>query len=401
MKYLWLGMYVPKGIMSDLEAIGYTPMSITIAQENLINGIREYTLIDTISGGRFPDILQGGRLRLKGRQWIDSDGSRHQLVDALNIRYVELLYKTLVMKRAVKAWLKPVSQEQLTVFVYGLHRPYLACARLIKKRCPNVRIVAIVPDLPEYYDFHMSKIKTMLKKIDVNNIRKNLRYIDKYILFTGQMANYLRIDKGDCMIMEGSIRTEDIPAETARAPAEDGQITIMYSGVIGTGYGIASLLDAFSSIDEPRYSLWLAGSGEAVPMVKEYAQRDKRIVYHGFISDRERLLEMQRQATMLVSLLPPNNPASRYCFPSKLFEYMASGNPTLSFYLPGIPQEYLEHLVEIQDNSPQGIAEAIRCVAAMPADERHAFGDRAREFIIANKTNTVQAKRMLDFIRTK
>lgn len=399
-KYLWIGMYASPDVLRELIDTGYKPMSITIAQENLIRGIQKYTPIDTISGGRYPDFLQGGSLRFKGAHWCDADGSTHVLVDAFNVKYVELIYKKHAIKAAAKNYLASVSDERLTIFVYGLHSPYIACAKLIKKKHPQSRIVLIVPDLPEFYDFHMNSLKRILKKIDVRYLRKSLHICDQFILFTQQMAQYLHIEKDKYLVIEGSVCEDDLTTEPVPGNISPtlGKKIVMYSGGIGKGYGIENLLTAFSQINGNEWELWLAGAGNAVETVQACARSDARIKYHGFISDRKALLEMQRKATMLVCLLPPDNPAARYCFPSKLFEYLASGNPTLSFHLEGIPDEYRKHIVEIEENSPHGILSAIAKVAELPEGERRAFGQSAREFIVCSKTNTAQAKRMLDFL---
>ena len=101
---------------------------------------------------------------------------------------------------------------------------------------------------------------------------------------------------------------------------------------------------------------------------------------------------------MLISTRNPAETASAYCFPSKIFEYMVSGNPVLSTRIPGIPEEYFAHLVPLDDISPETLANAIRSVAEMPKESRKAFGKAAADFIIENKNNVAQTRRMLDFL---
>ena len=101
---------------------------------------------------------------------------------------------------------------------------------------------------------------------------------------------------------------------------------------------------------------------------------------------------------MLISTRDPSEPASKYCFPSKLFEYMVSGNPVLSTRIGGIPEEYEPYLIYMEDISVDGIRDAILKVAQMPFEERITFGDAAREFVLQKKNATKQAQKIQAFL---
>ena len=102
---------------------------------------------------------------------------------------------------------------------------------------------------------------------------------------------------------------------------------------------------------------------------------------------------------MLISPRRPDKEASTYCFPSKLFEYMVSGNPVLSCRLGGIPDEYFDYLVEMKSTSPEDIKDAILRVAQMPGEQRKCLGQRGKDFVLENKNNVRQAERVLSFIK--
>ena len=102
---------------------------------------------------------------------------------------------------------------------------------------------------------------------------------------------------------------------------------------------------------------------------------------------------------MLISTRRPDEPASDYCFPSKLFEYMMSGNPVLSCRIGGIPDEYFNYLVEMKTTSPSDIKDAILSVAEMSEEERVALGKNARDFILTEKNNVAQARKILEFVK--
>ena len=132
--------------------------------------------------------------------------------------------------------------------------------------------------------------------------------------------------------------------------------------------------------------------------INEHAQKDARIHNFGFLPSRRDLLLKQKEAAMLISTRRPDEEASDFCFPSKLFEYMISGNPVLSCRIGGIPDEYFNYLVEMKSTNPSDIKQAILAVAEMTEEERLNLGNSAREFILNEKNNVSQARKILDFV---
>ena len=100
---------------------------------------------------------------------------------------------------------------------------------------------------------------------------------------------------------------------------------------------------------------------------------------------------------MLISTRRSDEAASDYCFPSKLFEYMVSGNPVLSARIGGIPEEYFDYLIEMKSTSAADIRAAILAVADMSEEERQKRGEAGRRFILEQKNNKAQAAHILSF----
>ena len=197
------------------------------------------------------------------------------------------------------------------------------------------------------------------------------------------------------MVMEGSYDSAQMADENA-VPAGD-KTSIMYSGVLDLRYGIPELLDAMELLDDS-CELWLTGAGNAVPLIEERAKTDSRIKFYGYLPSRQDLLNKQAQATMLINPRRDIEEASQYCFPSKLFEYMVSGRPTISCYLAGIPEEYFCHLIPLESVTPEQIAACVRQVQTMTPERRKDMGEASRRFILENKNNVTQAGRILDFV---
>jgi len=271
----------------------------------------------------------------------------------------------------------------------------MAAACEVKRIVPEAKICLIVPDLPQYMDLKMSRVKKVLKAMDWRRIQGYMKKVDKYVLYAKSMADFLGLRNDQWMVMEGSFDSTQL-AEEGLVPCDE-KISVMYSGVLDLRYGIPELLDAMELLDD-KYELWLTGDGNAAELIKERAASDPRIRFYGYLPSRQDLLNKQAQATMLISPRRDVEEASKYCFPSKLFEYMVSGRPVISCLLAGIPEEYREHIVALPHATAEEIAKAIKTVAAMPEAERAAKGQKAKDFILKEKNKFVQAKKIWEFV---
>lgn len=397
--HLWIGMCTDKTLRNKIINNGGKIMSACVSQDNLLAGIEEHgVLCDTINAVRVPEYPRYACAHIQEYRWQHRKSCADISVGYCNYRFLSHISKRKAMKKAAKSWAKARLGSCPAIFVYSMHTPFMAAAATIKRLLPNSQIILIVPDLPQYMDLNMSRLKKILKAIDWRNICRLMKSVDKYVLYSRHMADFLNLPDGSWTVMEGSFDPSSIVEEE---PARDkNKISVMYSGVLDTRYGIPELLEAFDSLND-RFELWLTGSGNAVDMINQKAAKDNRIKNFGFFPSRRDLLLKQKQASILISTRRPEEPASAYCFPSKLFEYMISGNPVLSCKIPGIPEEYFDHLIAMDSTSPTDIAAAISSVAAMLPGERRERGKQSREFILAEKSNVAQAGKMLDFVGIK
>ena len=397
MKYLWFGVCISDEGREEIVKNGGKLLSAEVASSALLKGFEEHNVFfDTINTYNLPTYPAYPQKKIEGYRWNRTDQTEDVSVGYKNVKYFNILSKTKSIKKAAKEWAKKHKDEEVTVFVYSMHSPFMAGACEVKKVIPNAKIIQLIPDLPQYMDLQMSTVKKILKKIDWLGIKRKMKKIDKYVLWSKHMADFLKLKDGIWTVMEGAFDVSLLLEE--ENANENETLSIMYSGVLDRRYGVPELLDAMSLINE-NVELWFTGAGNAVSLIEERAKTDSRIKLLGFLPSRKDLLLKQREATALISTRKPSEVASKYCFPSKLFEYMVSGNPTISTEIEGIPEEYDEYLVKIKGDTPEAIALAIKFVIDMPKDERIAFGKRAKEFILNEKNAVAQTKKILDFIR--
>lgn len=398
-KYLWIGMCLDKKLKDTIINNGGKILSAGVSQDNILEGIEKNTHInfDSINSYSLSSYPKYKEFKINTYYWSRNGISKDVFAGYINIKYINHYFKTKSLIKEAKKYLLYLNKnEYLNIFVYSMHYPFLKTAVFLKKKLRNVKIILIVPDLPQYMDLSMSFIKKQLKKVDWINIKKLLPFIDFYILYSSHMADFLGLKKSQWLLMEGSVNINDIKGYEIKQTNNDKKIIIMYSGVLSLKYGIAELLDAFEMIDNTYYELWLTGGGDAEELIEKKSIEDNRIKYFGYLSSRQDLLALQRKASMLINIRKPDE-ASKYCFPSKLFEYMLSGKPVLSTVIGGIPEEYFNYIIRIEYLKAENIKEAILKVAKMPEEKRNEIGEKAKRFIVENKNNIVQGKKIVEY----
>lgn len=176
--------------------------------------------------------------------------------------------------------------------------------------------------------------------------------------------------------------------------------TVLYSGKLDEAYGIRILLDAFSLIREEDLQLYVTGSGKLEGLLQEKAEKDCRIHFFGLLGEREKVLIMEREADVLVNPRLPSSPLSHYSFPSKLFEYLLSGTPVVSFHISGIPEDYWPFLMLAEEETPKALSSAIRSAMHLTEEERHKRGEAAKNFILKEKSPRAGAEKIWGFVRS-
>lgn len=283
-------------------------------------------------------------------------------------------------------------EKRNVLFIYALHSPFLLAAVLLKRKvsCSCV----IVPDLPEFMSQQDSVLKKFAKKIDRSIINFCVKRLDTYALLSSYMIEKLPMCHKPWVLMEGIFDAHAMPEGVAR----EKEKVILYSGNLSRRYGITELLDAFHQIDKENYRLWICGRGDGEADILEMAKEDNRIKFFGVVSHDE-VLRLQQRATVLINPRSSEGEYTKYSFPSKTMEYLASGTPTIMCHLPAIPAEYDSYIYYIEKENAEGIKEKLIEVCEKSQQELDEFGAKASEFIKNQKSAYAQAQKVVDMIR--
>lgn len=394
MKLFYVGSSRPEEIAQDYlkrgSSVNFAGMTL---QNALLDGLYYYdkniSIISAWSITPYPKVKQiwfkPEYINFKGRN------DCYKFVGALNLPILNMLVKFINVRRELKKQLKQNREQECNVIVYETYTPFLIAVSTLKKYIH--RAVVIIPDLPDYMHGNDSFIRRGLKKINRRLINWCLSRMDGYVVLSKGMLEKLP-PKDNChIVMEGIYN----PEFSEKHVEKEIPRTIMYTGGVYRHRGTDLLLEAFSKIDRPNYRLWIRGDGELRSKIVDMAVKDTRIIYFEAMC-REELLNLERKATVLVNTTPPQN-FTKYFFPSKNMEYLASGTPTIMFRLECIPKEYDEHLFYVDGDDANALCAKILEVCEKPQSELDAFGASAKEFILTQKNPIVQCKRIIEFLK--
>jgi glycosyltransferase involved in cell wall biosynthesis len=256
-------------------------------------------------------------------------------------------------------------------------------------------MAVIVTDLPFYSVLNFEQ-ESFLKRTYLKVSSYILRHFEYYICLTQQMNGIINPKNKPFMVMEGLV-DNNIGFSTSTLFVKNKKKIILYAGGIYEEFGVKKLLDAFLLLKGDDLELHIYGFGDLEKEMSKYSGIDNRIIYHGLVNN---LLVVQRlfEATILVNPRPTTEEFTKFSFPSKNMEYMVSGTPLLTTKLPGMPSEYNDFVYLIENESVEGIYNALYNLLIKTDVELKNFGNKAQNFVLKNKSNNIQAKRVVDFI---
>lgn len=271
-------------------------------------------------------------------------------------------------------------------------------ATFIACKIGRQNIAVIVTDLPFYSVLNFDQ-ESFLKRTYLKISSFLLTHFDFFIGLTQQMNEVINPYSKPFMVMEGLVDSKIFPNIKASTLKEKKRIVI-YAGGIYEEFGVKKLLDAFVRLKGDDLELHIYGSGDLEKEMPKYSAIDSRIVYHGLVNNS---LVVQRlvEATVLVNPRPTTEDFTKFSFPSKNMEYMVSGIPLLTTKLPGMPSEYNDYVYLIEDESVEGIHKVLANLFSKTEEELRKFGYQAQSFVLKNKSNEIQGKRIIDFLIKK
>mgnify|MGYP002520894761 FL=1 len=154
----------------------------------------------------------------------------------------------------------------------------------------------------------------------------------------------------------------------------------------------------FLKANVPDAILIYFGEGSYVEEYKALCEEHPNLEYRGVVPNEE-IMREEQMATLLVNPRFTTEEFTKYSFPSKNMEYMASGTPLLTTKLPGMPKEYYPYVFLFEEETIDGYADAISEALALSESELSTLGESAKQFVLQHKNNIEQARRISNFIK--
>lgn len=293
--------------------------------------------------------------------------------------FFSIFFKTLFMKT-----------DKQRVVVCDALNIVASFAALLACKIRGIKAIGIVTDVPCH---RPNNVQIPLhEKINLWLMKK----FEGYLLLTEQMNDIVNPKKCPYIVMEGHA---DISMSEVKNELSDKyeKKVCFYAGTLRRVYGIGNLVHGFIKANVPETELHIYGSGDFEQELKKLCEEHSNVKYFGVAPNKE-IVENELKCALLVNPRPTNEDYTKYSFPSKNMEYMASGTPVLTTKLPGMPKEYDKYVYLIDEETEDGVCEKLKEILSQPADVLHKKGLLAKEFILQEKNNVVQAENLIQMI---
>ncbi len=367
---------------------------------NIILGLDEVigeniTLVNNVpipSYPKFPKVF------FRKQEWSHAGTAKDVNCGFINLPIVKHVTRAHTTYKALKKEIKKANGEQVCIMTYDLHFGISPAIKRAAKRFPNVVSCAVLPDIPNAVILASNGGSiTRMGKLRARAKMRFLKQYDSYVILTKYMKDIAEVGKKPTVIVEGIYNSQYPPLP----PKTTDKKVIFYSGQLNPAYGMENLLEAFLQIyqKDTQYELWICGGGGLAARIAELAKTCEGVKYYGYV-DTDTVRNLQAQASVLVNPRQNTEEFTKYSFPSKTMEYLASERPVVGYKLDGIPDEYDPYMYYVEDNSIQILREKLIEVCSMSDADRTQAGARAREFILQQKNPGIQCKKICDMMES-
>lgn len=334
------------------------------------------------------------------REVFASDGIHGILLGFINVLLLKHITRFLACFTTVAAL---VRQKRIDwIFLHGVHSPYLFFGLLAS--FAGRHMVVVLTDPPGVVQATDGRIARWLKRSDVWLVKQMLRRADAVLALAPDLASQLAPGR-PALVFPGILESKldlayFLSNESTFKTDSSRYFTVLYAGGLSAAYGVDRLVEAVLGLeDKILVRLKLFGRGDQEDRVRELSATNSRIFYGGFV-DTVTLIPELRDADLLINPRPTTESFASLSFPSKLIEYLATGRPVLTTRITSIPEHLKDHYYFIEDETVQGIRDAIKAVMQLPSLERQAKGLAAQRFAQSEFSEEALGKKISDFIKS-
>jgi glycosyltransferase involved in cell wall biosynthesis len=356
-------------------------------------GARPDTIISFVSIQAYP---RGERLFSFEPNACLENGQEVTFVPFVNLPVVKYLTISALTAIYLMGWAWRCRKSRRIIYTFNLSLPSgvftLAAARLTRSKA-----VVSLNDINEPGE---TVPNSLGRRIDYAIQRWVIPKYDGHIVVSDAMMsdfapgrNYVRVEGGITPYVVTATEARKSPRQSPSEP-----FVMVAAGSLDAANGIPLMLAAMKHIPGSHISLRIAGNGPLLNQVRAAATDDPRIQYAGYLSFSE-VLALYTQADLLLNIRITKSISTRYFFPSKLMEYLASGTPVVTTRTGRVSTEFSDAAVFLDDETPEALAKLLTLTAARDPRILLEIGERARDKMLRSKTWALQGRKVADYLR--
>ena len=314
----------------------------------------------------------------------------------INLPIIKQIHQIFSVYFAAKKVMK--KNPDSVIFTFNMFPQVGIPARKLRKKFKKSDLVCLLADLPlDDYTNRRGFSKWLRSKFDKSTI-KSILCVDRFVVLNKYVVETFAKNK-PYIVVDGGI--EESAIESAHyQPKERKEKNILFCGALTEYNGISNLLKAMEFVKYDEVCLDIYGGGFLKDEVIKAAENDSRIRFWGFVANTE-VMQLQKEAWILINPRVVDDPISKVTFPSKTFEYLLSGTPVLSTRLNGYSEDYEGKIFFSKTDSPQDIADAINCLYETNEETLFETARSAFEYVVSEKSWKHQTERISDFIKSE
>jgi len=353
----------------------------------LINGFREQgVMIDVLS-----PLISSPKPKIYTRAISARyQGSEIVYPGILNIKYLN--YFSLLFATLFNMWEMHARNRYDAIIFYNpvLYRGYPS---IILGKIKDIQVIMDYEDLVDSEYTPQKWARGLFGIIE----RHIVGQVKSFILASGNFQRLLPKKARSIVVRSGCYKAKNGEDQTSREPVDKD--IILFSGKLDEIRGVDLLIEAANHIKSNNYQIVITSKGPLEEYVKEAARRNKNVIYTGFLSESEYKRVINR-ATILVNAQKTKYKFSRYCFPSKLYEYMATGKYVISTAVSDVKDGLQDKLFVLDKDDPECLAAMIDHI--LQNKEKLSYLPRlAQKYVNDYENWGQQAKKIIEFIGSR
>jgi hypothetical protein len=297
-----------------------------------------------------------------------------------NIPVIKIIWLSLRAAWSILTW-RVVDRKDAVVVCYNLSVP-LAIV---------VRISTWIAQLPLVFSVNDINVpgetvpKNVLTRFDWWQHRWTLPRSDALFIVSQEISNAFA-PHVPAMLLPGGLAADRIQALAGATPnvelrsAAGTKFCVLLAGALEDVNGITEFVAAARTAPDDT-EFWIAGTGRLEHLAIGAARECGNVRYFGFL-DQAALYSLIRTSDLVVNMRITGRLDSRFFFPGKLFEFIASGTLTATTYVGPLVTEFDDCIVRIADDTVTGLLDAIGVARETPQAKRAAMAAVARDRMI-------------------